>query len=161
MRLGKIEKAIVTEIGNGDWDFKKEKSELRRDVGLDPDELFNAVKEGIDPRVPDEAITKHLKKFQPSYSRALNNLVRKDLISRHWVIVLDLGLTPEQRKTVVIDPMNFEDGRKLELFVTDQFRNTDPEFDIPRFNIVDRKCFYTLTDKGREIKEQRNLFKQY
>lgn len=160
MRLGEIEREILSQIGNNDWDYSKEKNELRRDSGYDPDLHIKLVRDRLENKdISDNAIKEVLKKFQVSYSRALNRLIRKGLIKRSWELHLDIGITPEQYKTVTIEPA-WSEEKGLIIYFQDQFKIYDPEFDIPKCNIVKRICEYSLTDKGNEIKDERNLYKK-
>lgn len=160
MRLGEIEREILSQIGNGDWDYTKEKSELRRDSGYDPDVHIKVVRDGLENKdIPDSAIKKVLKRYQVSYSRALNRLISKGLIRRSWELHLDIGITPEQFKTVTIEPA-WSEEKGLIIFFQDQFRTKDPEFDIPKCAIIKRICEYSLTDKGEKIKGERKLYNE-
>jgi len=161
MRLGKIEKLILTEIGNGDWDYTKERKELRKDAGYDPDRHVEIFRESHDTEgIPDKILKKALKTYQASYSRALNGLIKKGLIKRSWILHIDLGIPEERFKTVTIEPSYGLPNYPKELVITfnDQMWSRDPEFDIPKCNATRRTCEFNLTAEGHKVKKEKDLY---
>jgi len=148
-RIGKYELAILrclsyTELDNS---YKN----IRKTIGLDPHELLKTYTTYInEPDIPEQlskyrkkTMKKLLHKYQVTFTRALNSLIRKELIRRCWEILL--------KSDVDGDELFVDEGGKLEYGSNAGYNFLivySKDRDLPNLEIKAVTCNYSLTHEG-------------
>jgi hypothetical protein len=153
LRIGKYELAILRCLSH--VELTHTYKNVRKTIGLDPHELLQAYNSFInEPDIPEElsihrkkAMKKVLHKYQVTFTRALNNLIRKGLVRRVWEILLKSDVDGEE--------LNVDDGGTLEYgsdagcnFLIVYRGSPGSERDLPNLEIKAVRCLYSLTHEG-------------
>lgn len=152
MRLGKIEKRILTYLGQRDEnDYFFSRRQIRRKIKYDPDDIASYNARRIVAKEPEldinmliSRIKQHskIKTIQVSFSRALHRLIKKGLVRRFWNIHIETGVKDKRIEYWADD----HEGNGV--VILDLFSHPS-DFDIPRCELLKVNCCFALTSEGR------------
>jgi hypothetical protein len=161
LRIGKYELAILECLSHVELD--NDYKGIRKTIGLDPHELLKDFSSYIDePGIPEQlsvyrkkAMKKILHKYQVTFTRALNRLIRKGLVYRTWEVWVKSSVDEDELALDYVGKLDYKPyaGCGVLLFYL-------KDRDLPKLEVKAVRCNFSLTRRGfeelsRRIPEER------